>query len=37
MSKKNDKIEMKDLSARKEVKGGNGGFRAGRKGKKHMA
>jgi hypothetical protein len=34
MSKKNDKIEMKDLSARKEVKGG---FRGGRKGKKHMS
>jgi hypothetical protein len=34
MSSKNQKIEMKDLSARKEVKGG--GFRAGKKGKKHM-
>ena len=37
MSSKNDKIELKDLSARKEVKGGHGGFRGGRKGKKHMA
>jgi len=37
MSSKNQKIELKDLSARKEVKGGNGGFRAQRKGKKHLS
>lgn len=37
MSSKNQKIELKDLSARKEVKGGNGGSRASRRGKKHVS
>jgi hypothetical protein len=37
MSSKNQKIELKDLSARKEVKGGNGGLRGQRKGKKFQS
>jgi len=37
MSNKNKKIELKDLSARKDVKGGNGGFRGRGAHKKHLS